>query len=93
MPSVGGIPFLQGGAAGIAVKLAGLAGGGHLRAGEPAIVGENGPELWRPNTAGRVIPNPATAAALSGGIARVNLNIDRRKWVDQSDYELTYGGR
>ncbi|MCI0418639.1 MAG: tape measure protein, partial [Acidobacteria bacterium] len=31
--------------------------GGPLRAGQPSIVGEQGPELFVPNTSGRVVPN------------------------------------
>lgn len=36
-----------------------MAGGGRLSAGEMALVGERGPELFRPDTAGTVIPNGA----------------------------------
>lgn len=34
-----------------------LAGGGRIMANQPAIVGEEGPELFMPSTAGTVIPN------------------------------------
>ena len=36
-------------------------GGGGLGAGQGAIVGENGPEIFVPTTGGRVIPNPQTS--------------------------------
>ena len=35
----------------------GFARGGPIRAGQMAIVGERGPELFRPNTSGTIIPN------------------------------------
>lgn len=35
-----------------------LAGGGSLRAGEMAVVGEQGPELYVPDVGGRVVPAP-----------------------------------
>lgn len=40
-------------------NLAGLAHGGPARAGEPYIVGEEGPELFVPRSSGTVIPNDA----------------------------------
>jgi hypothetical protein len=40
--------------------LAHLAGGGHLAAGQLAVVGEDGPELFAPDAAGSVIPNGAS---------------------------------
>jgi hypothetical protein len=42
------------------------ASGGPVARGEPYIVGENGPEVWMPNAAGRVL-----SAAASRGLARV----------------------
>jgi hypothetical protein len=42
-----------------------LAGGGDLAANQPAIVGEAGPELWVPRSAGQVVPNSALQG--SGG--------------------------
>jgi hypothetical protein len=41
-------------------SLAHLAGGGHLAAGQLAVVGEDGPELFAPDAAGSVIPNGAS---------------------------------
>ena len=38
-----------------------LAGGGNAQQGKPYIVGEKGPELFVPPTAGRVVPNHAMA--------------------------------
>jgi hypothetical protein len=33
-----------------------MAGGGYARAGEPVLVGERGPEVFAPTTAGTVVP-------------------------------------
>jgi hypothetical protein len=41
--------------------------GGPVAAGQPAIVGEGGPELWWPNAAGRVIP-AGSGSAIGGGV-------------------------
>lgn len=43
-----------------------MAGGGTLGAGQPAIVGEKGPELFVPRTAGRVVPNGVSARGVGG---------------------------
>ncbi len=62
-----------------------LAGGGTLSAGEPAIVGEVGPELFIPNTAGRIVPNHHMAAAMGGGgSGRASLTITN--WRDGTGY-------
>ena len=50
------------------LALFGLAGGGPAKAGQPYIVGEEGPELFIPNNSGTVIPNDITEA-MSGGPA------------------------
>jgi hypothetical protein len=50
-----------------------LAGGGDANAGKPYVVGENGPELFVPKSAGTVVPNGQTAA--SGGTTNVTYNI------------------
>ena len=47
--------------------LPGLASGGPARAGQPYIVGEEGPELFIPKNSGTVIPNDATEALSGGG--------------------------
>lgn len=54
----------------------GRATGGPVYAGSPYIVGERGPELMVPQTAGTIVPNSALA---SGGRSRGNVyNIDAR---------------
>lgn len=50
------------------LALFGLADGGPAKAGQPYIVGEEGPELFVPNQSGTVIPNDVTEA-MSGGSA------------------------
>jgi len=47
----------------------GKAGGGPVYPGQYYVVGENGPEVLVPNTAGTVIPNAGTAAGASGAIS------------------------
>lgn len=42
-------------------SLFGRAGGGPVNAGQPYRVGENGPELFVPRSAGRIIPNGSSA--------------------------------
>ena len=63
----GGIPF--------------LAEGGSLQRGQPAIVGEEGPELFVPNQSGSVIPNnqlgqTTTTGDMMGDAVTVNFNIN-----------------
>ena len=63
----GGIPF--------------LADGGSLQRGQPAIVGEEGPELFVPNQSGSVIPNnrlgeTTTTGDMMGDQVTVNFNIN-----------------
>lgn len=41
-----------------------MGNGGRLTSGQPAIVGERGPELWIPDQPGTVIPNPETELLL-----------------------------
>jgi len=53
-----------------------LAGGGRLRAGETALIGEAGPELWRPDSAGQVIPlTPSGGGRGGGGTANLQVNV------------------
>ena len=47
-------------------KVGGKAAGGPVTANTPYVVGEIGPELFVPNTAGYIIPNNDLAGALSG---------------------------
>ena len=44
------------------------AGGGPVAGGKTYLVGENGPEMFTPNTAGAIVPNHA----LGGGGTTVN---------------------
>ncbi len=57
----------------------GLASGGPAKAGQPYIVGEEGPELFIPKASGTVIPNDQTTAMMGagmGGGTTVNYNIN-----------------
>jgi len=53
--------------------LGGNAQGGALRKGEPALVGERGPELFIPNSSGQITQN---ARGMGGRSAVVNFNIN-----------------
>ena len=75
---VGGISGGGGGGGG-STSTARFAVGGPASAGRPAIVGENGPELFVPSTGGQVIPN-----GRMGGGATVNQTINISTGVAQT---------
>lgn len=54
--------------------LPGRASGGPVSAGDPYIVGEQGPELFIPQNAGRIVPNGATggSGSFGGGTTIIN---------------------
>ena len=73
--------FIQKTITGPLMMLFGLASGGPAKAGQPYIVGEEGPELFIPNNSGTVIPNDITEAmaggpAFGGGGGMVTYNIN-----------------
>jgi lambda family phage tail tape measure protein len=45
----------------------GSAGGNELGGGQPSMVGENGPELFIPRSAGTIVPNNRAGSLLGGG--------------------------
>ena len=51
-----------------------LAGGGPAQAGSPYIVGERGPELFVPNSSGKVIPNHKLGGTGGGVTVVQNIN-------------------
>lgn len=55
-----------GGSAG-SVGISGFANGGDPPVGVPSLVGEHGPELFIPKTAGTIIPNGSLSGAMAGG--------------------------
>lgn len=65
------------------------AAGGPLSAGQPAIIGELGPELWVPDASGHVVPHDMLAAALAGGASGTANGgvLDIRTWFDQGDWK------
>ena len=64
---------LFGGASGIFKNLPTFAAGGKPPVGRPSIVGEKGPELFVPTTAGTIIPNNQ----LGGGVVNnINVSVD-----------------
>ncbi len=48
-----------------------MAGGGTVQGKKPVIVGERGPEMFIPNTGGRIVPNGALGASLRGGSSTI----------------------
>ena len=51
----------------IGKKAFGFAGGGTVQGRRPIMVGERGPEMFIPNTGGRIVPNGALGGSLRGG--------------------------
>lgn len=76
--SIFGLGGVQGGIpAGMSpetLALIGLANGGPVNANQPYLVGENGPEVFMPRTAGSILPNSQIAGQGLGG-ASVTYNI------------------
>jgi hypothetical protein len=56
-----------GGILGAIADATGHASGGSIQAGQPAVVGEHGRELFVPSSAGRVLSVPQAKAAVGGG--------------------------
>ena len=71
-------------AIGFATGLPFLAEGGPAMAGQPYIVGEEGPELFVPSTSGTVVPSGETTGAAIGGEVVVNFNINA---VDAASFD------
>jgi lambda family phage tail tape measure protein len=72
----GGTPSVDlgyGGGSSGAVGISAFADGGNPPVGKASLVGERGPELFVPRTAGTVIPNNQLASAMGGG-QTVNYN-------------------
>lgn len=69
-----------------------FAKGGRPPMGWPSLIGENGPELWMPDTPGRILPHddPATQAFLRGnGTTTSNTtNIRQGKTIDASGWTI-----
>jgi copper chaperone CopZ len=60
-----------------------FASGGNFKAGQTAIVGEQGPELVRFGSAGRVYNNNETKSMLGNGIENVKVEV-----INQSGQEV-----
>ncbi|AKM08124.1 hypothetical protein [Pelagerythrobacter marensis] len=71
-PSTGGLGGLLGGLAGALFGLPGRATGGPVSPGRPYLVGERGPEMFVPTSAGRVEASPGPTAARA---VRVSIGI------------------
>ena len=62
MKAITGMSGMMGG-----ISLPGFASGGDPPVGAPSMVGENGPEIFIPKTAGTIIPNHQIGSLLGGG--------------------------
>jgi hypothetical protein len=71
------------GDSGYAGDLPGFANGGSIPSNMPAIVGERGPELFVPSSAGHIVPNHA----IGGNSVTQHLNIDARGAQDPAATE------
>ena len=83
---LGGPNPFSGGGGGIS-PLLGFANGGRPPVGRASIVGERGPELFVPRSAGTIIPN----AKMGGGtVNNITVNVDA---AGNTDTQGTLGGR
>ena len=64
--------------------LKGSAGGGAAYGGQPMLVGERGPELFVPHSAGRIMNNASSQRAIGGGSIVVNQTINVETGVSQT---------
>jgi hypothetical protein len=55
-------------------------------------VNEAGPEWFTPAVSGTVTPAAAMRRGGAGGRVAVSVSIDRRRWIENADYETTYRG-
>ena len=61
------------------IPIPGLAEGGPVRRGNPYVVGEQGPELFIPQSSGRIVPNDEMTSDMvsaDGGGQQVNINFN-----------------
>ena len=71
-----------GGASGIFKNLPTFAAGGMPPVGKPSIVGEKGPELFVPSSAGKIIPNDQLGGSV---VNNVNISVDASSTNVESD--------
>lgn len=73
IPGLGAAQTAAGGATGfkglLTGSLTGKASGGSVVAGQPYMVGESGPEMFMPNSAGSIIPNNKMGGNLKGSFS------------------------
>jgi hypothetical protein len=65
-------------------QILGRAGGGSAYSNQPMLVGERGPELFVPHSAGNVMNNASSKGALGGGSTVVNQTINIETGVSQT---------
>ena len=73
---------------GIFSNLPGFANGGRPPVGKPSIVGERGPELFVPSTAGTVIPNKAMGGVTNNIVVNVDASGSSVEGNEQESKEL-----
>jgi hypothetical protein len=72
------------GSAKLPTRTVGAAGGGAAYGNQPMLVGERGPELFVPHSAGRIMNNASSKGALGGGSTVVNQTINIETGVSQT---------
>jgi hypothetical protein len=64
---IGGLFNFGGGGGAYTHSVFGSAGGNELAGGQPSMVGENGPEMFIPKSAGTIVPNHSINSLMGGG--------------------------
>ena len=83
-PQTGGSSMLVGGGMSSAFRsLRPFAGGGSIQGGQASVVGERGPEVFVPNTGGKIVPN-YNLRSLGGQSTVVNQSINISTGVSQT---------
>lgn len=72
----GAASAVSGAVKGVISKITGRADGGDVSGGTPYVVGERGPEMFVPNTSGRIIPN--------GGAGGITINMNGGTYLSES---------
>jgi len=83
----GGRRLPSGGEASTRINVPGRESGGPVRAGQPYIVGEDGPEMVIPGSSGFVLPNGAVQAATSSRRRTVNVRAQGQFGVDDVEVD------
>jgi len=81
-----GVPETRGGDAGAGQTGEFRQHGGPVEAGQAYVVGEKGPELFVPASAGQIVPNaPAKPGRMGGGAMTINVNVNAPAFFDSPE--------